>query len=66
VEVDMCLARASIKEGAEEKLVMDGVAYMRINDGELVLRTIFGDQDLIEAHVREIDFTRHVIILERT
>ena len=61
----MCLAKATIKQDSEEKIVMDGIAHVTVNNGGLVLSTIFGQQEQIEALVQEIDFVHHVIILKR-
>jgi len=60
------LAKAFIKQDGEDRVVMDEIAHMTVNNGRLVLSTIFGQQEQVEAQVREIDFTRHVVILQRT
>jgi len=61
----MCLAKACIRENGEEKLVMEGIALMKIENERLVLRSLFGEQKEIEAHIKEIDFMHHSITLGR-
>jgi len=61
----MCLAKAAIIQDGEEKIVMEGIAHMTVNNGKLLLSTIFGQQEQIEALVQQIDFVHHVIILKR-
>ena len=62
----MCLAKACIRENGEEKLVMEGIALMKIENDRLILNSLFGEQKEIEAQVREIDFLHHSITLGRT
>ena len=62
----MCLAKACIRENGEEKLVMEGIALMKIENDRLILNSLFGEQKEIEAHVKEIDFLHHSITLGRT
>ena len=62
----MCLAKACIGENSEEELVMEGITLMKIENGRLILNSIFGEQKEIEAHIEEIDFLHHSITLGRT
>jgi len=62
----MCLAKACIRENGEEKLVVEGIALMTIENDRLILNSLFGEQKEIEAHIREIDFVHHSITLGRT
>jgi hypothetical protein len=40
----MCLAKAFIRQDGEEKVVMDEIAHVTVNNGRLVFSTIFGQQ----------------------
>ena len=60
----MCLA--CIRENSGEELVMEGITLMKIENGRLILNSIFGEQKEIEAHIEEIDFLHHGITLGRT
>jgi len=62
----MCLAKACIRENGEEKLGMEDIALMKIENDILILNSLFGEQKEIEAQVREIDFLHHSITLRRT
>jgi len=62
----MCLAKAYIRENSEEELVMEDITLMKIENERLVLRSLFGKQKEIEAHIKEIDFMHHSITLGRT
>jgi len=62
----MCIAKAYIRENGEEKPVMEEVASIRIENGILVLNSLFGEQKEIEAHIKEVDFIHSSVALERT
>ena len=60
----MCLSKAFIKTNGNKELLMEDVASVGIEGDKLVLKTIFGERREIEADIREIDFTRHSLVLE--
>ena len=60
----MCLSKAYVDRDGETEVVMEGIAFMKVEDGRLLLRTLFGEQKEIGADIREIDFLTHSIILE--
>ena len=59
----MCLAKAY--SGAEEEPVLENVAHLRFEGENLVLETLFGEAKALKAKVREIDFIKSRITLER-
>lgn len=61
----MCQSNAYVLDGDGEKLVLEDVAYVEV-DGDMVkMRTLFGESTSLRARIREIDFTKNRIILER-
>ena len=61
----MCLARAYIGGDQEKELLMEEVASLRVEDGKLLMTTLFGEQKEIEASIKEIDFMSSSVILTR-
>ncbi len=59
----MCMAKAY--RGADEEPVLKDVAYLRFEDEKLVLVTLFGEKKILNEKVREIDFVKSRIELER-
>ncbi len=59
----MCLAQAWIRENGDGELVMEEVAHVKIENGRLILNSLFGEQKEIEAYIREIDFAHSRIVL---
>ena len=60
----MCLSRAFVNRNGERKLLMEEIVSVKIGNGKLLLKTLFGEQKEIEANIREIDFLTHSILLE--
>jgi predicted RNA-binding protein len=61
----MCLAKACIGENGEEKLIMEEITLVEVEDETLFLNSLFGEQKKIEAHIKKIDFMSHSITLEK-
>jgi predicted RNA-binding protein len=60
----MCLAKAYIGSNSERELLMEEVASLKVEDGKLLVKTLFGEQREIRAGIREIDFMASSIVLE--
>lgn len=51
-------------EGHERKIMENVVAIRQDDDGNLLLADLLGEQRLVRARVRDVDFLRHRIVLE--
>jgi predicted RNA-binding protein len=60
----MCLAKAYLSEDGEKELILEEVAFLKIEGGKLHLWTLFGEQKEIEANIKEVDFQNSHLILE--
>jgi predicted RNA-binding protein len=61
----MCLGKAYLEANGKHELVLESVALVEISDTKLKLSTIFGDTKEFEANLKEIDFEKSRIIMER-
>ncbi|MGD9142297.1 MAG: CooT family nickel-binding protein [Dehalococcoidia bacterium] len=61
----MCLAKAYVGKNTEELLAED-ITSMKTVDGKLVITTLFGEQQEIEATIAEIDFKASRVLLEKS
>ena len=61
----MCLSKVYVGNGDEEELLMEEVASLKAEGKRLLLKTLFGKEKEIEAHIRQIDFMTHSIFLEK-
>ena len=60
----MCLARAYIGNDDETELLMKEIASLKMEDGKLLMTSLFGEEREIEASIKEIDFMGSRIVLE--
>jgi predicted RNA-binding protein len=61
----MCLAKAYLKEHGVRDVLLEDVASVKVADRKIFLSTIFGEQKELEADIREIDFEKASITLEK-
>ena len=61
----MCEVNAYLNtpEGNEE-LIMEGVDILRPDEDGIYLQSLFGEQKVVKAHIKEMHLLNHRIILE--
>ncbi|MEE8194124.1 MAG: CooT family nickel-binding protein [Dehalococcoidales bacterium] len=59
----MCLSKAYVDRNGNRELLIEEVAFVKVEGEKLLLRTLFGEQKEIGANIREIDFLSHSIVL---
>ena len=62
----MCLAKAYFGSSAEGKPLMVEITSVKSIGDKLLVTTLFGEQQEIDAVIKEIDFKGSNIILEKT
>ena len=61
----MCLAKVyMVKE--EDKPIMKDIAYLTINEDRVEVETLFGEKRVFKGKVRQIDFVKSGVELEKT
>ncbi len=60
----MCLSKAYVDRNGNRELLIEEVAFVKVDGEKLLLRTLFGEQKEIGASIKEIDFLSHSIFLE--
>ena len=60
----MCLAKVYLKDGDEENLVMETVAYAEKKDGKLLLRNILMQEKEIEGEIVSVDFSGSKVVVK--
>lgn len=61
----MCEANAYLNTGeGNEELLMEGVNILRPEKGGIYLQSLFGEQKVVKAHIKEMHLLDHRIILE--
>ncbi len=60
----MCLAK--VYQGIEnDEPILDEIAYVVIDGNRLELESLFGDRQVILGKVREIDFMKSRVVIEK-
>ena len=60
----MCLAKVYLKDGDEEQLVMETVAYAEKKDGKLLLRNILRQETEVECEIVSVDFSGGRVVIK--
>jgi predicted RNA-binding protein len=60
----MCLAKVYISNDDEKELLMEEIASLKMENGKLLMTSLFGEEREIEASIKEIDFMGSCIVLE--
>jgi|TARA_B100000315_G_scaffold255673_1_gene299657 predicted RNA-binding protein len=55
----MCLSKVYV----DSELLIEEIAFVKVEGEKLLLKTLFGEQKEIEASIVEIDFLSHSILL---
>lgn len=62
----MCESNAYLIKDGEEHLLMESVIFLKPGNGETLLRSMFGEEAIVHATLKEMDLTGHRIVLEST
>ncbi|HPV41123.1 MAG TPA: CooT family nickel-binding protein [Spirochaetota bacterium] len=54
-----------IKDNAGEEQIFADTAILRVEDGTVVLSTLFGEQKVVRAVIEKIDFMNSRVILKK-
>lgn len=60
----MCLARVYVRTGATEELVMENVTHVIVDDGRVLLKSIFMAAEELQGRIASVDFTEARLVLE--
>lgn len=58
----MCLAKAY--SDREEKVLLEDVAFLKVEGGKVRLWTLFGEERELQGSVKEVDFQSSKILLK--
>ena len=60
----MCLGKAYIEKGTVLNPVMEDVTSIAMEEGKLVLTSLFGEKETFSGVLKNIDFNNSKIIIE--
>lgn len=60
----MCETNAYISSDSGEELYLDNVDILKPEDGRIYLKNLFGQEKLFEGSIKEINLSKHKIVLK--
>ena len=61
----MCDLKAYVRINGRDDLVLEAVNQARVEDGEVVLRNLFGEEKRVRGEVREVSLAKNQLIVEQ-
>lgn len=62
----MCLSKAYVDRNGRMEPLSEEVASLEIEKGKVLVKELFGEQKVIRANIKKIDFLNGKIILEKS
>ena len=62
----MCLSKAYVDRNSRMEPLSEEVASLEIEKGKVLIKELFGEQKVIRANIKKIDFLNGKIILEKS
>lgn len=60
----MCQSNAYFVQDGEEELLLEDVVLIKPEGEKILLTSLFGERELVDAKIKMIDLLHHKIILE--
>jgi predicted RNA-binding protein len=60
----MCDLRAYVKKQGKEELLLESVNYVVVENGDVVVRNLFGEEKRVRGHVREVSLVKNRVLVE--
>jgi predicted RNA-binding protein len=61
----MCDLKAYVRRQGQEELLLESVNQVRAENGEVVVRNLFGEEKKVRGVVSEVSLTRNRIVVEQ-
>ncbi len=60
----MCDLNAYVLKQGKEELLLESVNNVRVENGEVIMRNLFGEEKKVRGQVREVSLTKNRVIVE--
>ena len=61
----MCIATVYVDEAGRMERVMQDVVSVELEDHGILMTTILGEEKLLKGKIKNIDFLKHSVIVEK-
>lgn len=62
----MCDLKAYGKKNDREDLILEAVNLIRVESGEVILRSLFGEEKRVRGEVREVSLVKNKVVVDLT
>jgi predicted RNA-binding protein len=62
----VCDLKAFGKKNDREDLILEAVNLIRVEAGEVILRSLFGEEKRVRGEVREVSLVKNKVVVELT
>jgi len=59
----MCDLNAYVLKQGKEELLLESVNQVRVENGEVVMRNLFGEEKRVRGEVREVSLTKNRVLI---
>lgn len=59
----MCDLKAYVNKQGKEELLLESVNHVRVENGEVVVRNLFGEEKKVRGVVSEVSLTKNRVVI---
>jgi predicted RNA-binding protein len=61
----MCDLKAYVKSRGKEELLLESVNHLRVENGEVILKNLFGEEKRVRGEVTEVSLVKSRVLIEQ-
>ena len=61
----MCDVKVYVSRKGKEELLLEAVNHLRVEQGEVTVRNLFGEEKKVRGEVREVSLVKNRVIVEQ-
>ena len=61
----MCDVKVYVARQGKEELLLEAVNHLRVEQGEVTVRNLFGEEKKVRGEVREVSLVKNKVVLDQ-
>jgi predicted RNA-binding protein len=61
----MCDVKVYVSRQGKEELLLESVNHLRVEQGEVTVRNLFGEEKKVRGEVREVSLVKNRVLVEQ-
>jgi predicted RNA-binding protein len=62
----MCDLKVYVTNQGKEEMLLEAVNLVRVEDGEVIVRNLFGEEKKVRGAVREVSLVKNRLVVEQS